>query len=149
MLADTNRLGGRAGDAVAVRQARGGLHSGWYRFRRRPAMRIGRIVQLLVLIGAIVFILIVQGANPAPLALPALLPLPIWIVLLGTALVAFLAGWLPASVRAWRLRREVQRLERRVAELESHVPSYDRSHEAVVIPDRAFPRVGDGNGPDS
>lgn len=112
-------------------------------------MRIGRIVQVLVLVVAIVFVVIVQGANPAPLALPALLPLPIWIVLVATALIAYLAGWLPASVRAWRLRREVQRLERRVAELESHVPSYDRSHEPAVIPDRTLPRVGDRDGTDS
>lgn len=109
-------------------------------------MRVGRIVQLVVLALAIVYLVIVQGANPAPLALPGLLPLPIWIVLAATALIAFLAGWLPTSLRAWRNRREAQRLERRVAELESHVPSYDRSNDPPVIPDRAPPPLDDDDG---
>lgn len=109
-------------------------------------MRVGRIVQLVILVLAVVYLVIVQGANPAPLALPGLLPLPIWIVLALTALIAFLAGWMPASLRAWRHRREVQRLERRVAEFESHVPSYDRSHDPPVIPDRAPPPLDDADG---
>lgn len=112
-------------------------------------MRIGRIVQLVVLIAAIAYLVVIQTANPAPLALPALLPLPIWIVLFGTALAAYLAGWLPAQLRAWRNRREMQRLERRVAELESHVPSYDASHQPAVIPDRTTPSVDAGDRSDA
>ncbi len=102
-------------------------------------MSTGRIVQVVILALAITYLVIVQGANPAPLALPGLLPLPLWLVVAGVGVGAYLAGRLPASLRAWRARREVQRLERRVAELESHVPSYDRSSDAPVIPDRGTP----------
>lgn len=100
-------------------------------------MRIVRIVQIVILIIAVVYVAVVQNANPDGLSLPGLLPLPVWLVVSLTAIVAFLAGWLPATVRAWRLGRDVSRLERRVADLESHVPSYDRVRSAPVIPDRA------------
>lgn len=105
-------------------------------------MRIVRIVQIAIALLAIVYVSIVQNANPEPLALPGLLPLPVWLVVSLTAVISFLAGWLPATVRAWRRGREVNRLERRVADLESHVPSYDRASSAPVIPDRAPPAVG-------
>lgn len=102
-------------------------------------MTTGRIVQVVILVLATTYLVIVQGANPAPLALPGLLPLPLWLVVVGVAVAAYVAGRLPAGLRAWRARREVNRLERRVAELESHVPSYDRSSDAPVIPDRGTP----------
>lgn len=108
-------------------------------------MRIVRIVQIVIATLAIVYVAILQNANPAPLALPGLLPLPVWLVVALTAALAFLAGWLPATLRAWRRRREIARLERRVADLESHVPSYDRSSSAPVIPDRTTPLAYEGD----
>jgi len=108
-------------------------------------VRIVRIVQIVILIIAVVYVAVVQNANPDGLALPGLLPLPVWLVVGLTAIVAFLAGWLPATVRAWRLGRDVSRLERRVADLESHVPSYDRVRSAPVIPDRATPAGTDAS----
>lgn len=102
-------------------------------------MRIVRIVQIVVVVLAIVYLAIVQNANPAPLALPGLLPLPVWLVVALTAVLSFLAGWLPATLRAWRRGREMARLERHVADLESHLPSYDRDRSAPVIPDRGPP----------
>jgi uncharacterized integral membrane protein len=109
-------------------------------------VKIGRIVQLSTLGVVLVYIGIVQNANPAPLALPGLVPLPLWMVLLLTAVAAFLSGWVPAALRGWRRGREARRLERRVAELESHVPSYDRLSSAPIIPDRvAEPEPGDGS----
>lgn len=102
-------------------------------------MRIVRIVQVatLVVIGA--YGVVIHNANPEPLALPGLLSLPAALVLLVVAVASFAAGWIPATVRAWRRSREVVRLERRVAELEQHVPSYDRTPAAPVIPDRVAP----------
>lgn len=105
-------------------------------------MRIVRIVQIAIALLALAYVAVVQNANPEPLALPGLLPLPVWLVALLTAVLSYLAGWLPATVRAWRRGREIHRLERRVADLESHVPSYDRASSAPVIPDRAPPSVG-------
>jgi hypothetical protein len=106
-------------------------------------VRIVRIVQIVIVIIAVAYVAIVQNANPDALALPGLLPLPVWLVVGLTAILSFLAGWLPATVRAWRLGRDASRLERRVADLESHVPSYDRARTAPVIPDRATPAVAD------
>lgn len=102
-------------------------------------MRILRIVQVgtLVIIGA--YGVVVHNANPEPLALPGLLSLPPALVLLVVAVTSFAAGWIPTRLRAWRRSREVVRLERRIAELEQHVPSYDRTPVAPVIPDRVAP----------
>jgi uncharacterized integral membrane protein len=107
-------------------------------------VRIVRIVQIAIALLAVGYVSIVQNANPEPLALPGLLPLPVWLVVLLTAVLSFLAGWLPSTLRAWRRGREIKRLERRVADLESHVPSYDRASSAPVIPDRAPPPAPGG-----
>lgn len=102
-------------------------------------MRIVRTVQIVTLIVIGVYGIIVHNANPEPLALPGLLSLPPALVILFAVVVSFLAGWLPARLRAWRKTREVARLERRIAELEQHVPNYDRRPAAPVIPDRVAP----------
>ncbi len=99
-------------------------------------MPIQRIVVLVLLTLTAVYVAIMQSANPIPVALPGLLPIPLWIVVLVTALVAYLAGWAPATIAAWRLRRERNRLEKRISELESHLPNYGTSEQAPIIPDR-------------
>ncbi len=100
-------------------------------------MNAQRITVLVVLALVAVYVAIVHQANPVPIALPGLLSLPLWLILLGTGLLAYLAGWLPGAIRTWRLRRERGRLERRIAELESHLPSYDAQRSEPIIPDRA------------
>lgn len=100
-------------------------------------MRTFRIAQLVVLAALVGYGVVFHNANPQPLALPGLLPLPASLVVLLVAVIAFLAGWLPATIRAWRRHREASRLQRRITELEQHVPSYDRDVSAPVIPDRA------------
>lgn len=99
-------------------------------------MRIVRIVQVVTLVVLGVYGVIVHNANPDPLALPGLVPLSPALVVLAAAVVAFLVGWLPTRLRVWRRSREVTRLERRIAELEQHVPNYDRTPATAVIPDR-------------
>ena len=105
-------------------------------------MRIVRIVSWVALALVVVYAFVVQNANPNLVALPGLLSLPLWLVLVLVALIAFLAGWVPGTIRAWRRGRERARLERRVAELEAHLPSYDRDPGSAVIPDR-IPAVAD------
>jgi len=63
-----------------------------------------RITVLVVLTLVAVYVAIVHQANPVPIALPGLLSLPLWLILLGTGLLAYLAGWLPGAIRTWRLR---------------------------------------------
>ena len=108
-------------------------------------MRTVRIVQIGIVVLAAAYLAVVQNANPAPLALPGLLPLPVWLVVAFSAVASFLAGWLPATLRTWRRGREIARLERHVSDLESHLPSYDRGRSAPVIPDRSPPAEVDGD----
>ena len=105
-------------------------------------MRIVRIVSWVVLAVVVLYAFVVQNANPNLVALPGLLSLPLWLVLTLVALIAFLAGWIPSTIRAWRRGRDRAQLERRVAELEAHLPSYDRDPGTTVIPDR-IPAVAD------
>lgn len=99
-------------------------------------MRIVRILQIVALVLLAVYGAMLHDANPEPLALPWLVPMPPVLVLLLVAIVAFLAGWIPPRVRLWRRGRETVRLRRRVAELEQHLPSYDLRPSPPVIPDR-------------
>ena len=105
-------------------------------------MRIVRIVSWVALALVVVYAFVVQNANPNLVALPGLLSLPLWLVLTLVALIAFLAGWIPSTIRAWRRGPDRAQLERRVAELEAHLPSYDRDPGTTVIPDR-IPAVSD------
>jgi uncharacterized integral membrane protein len=50
--------------------------------------------------------------------LPALIELPLYLVVLGTLLVGFFAGELVAWVRNWRWRRDARRSRDRIAVLE-------------------------------
>ncbi|MDZ7801530.1 MAG: LapA family protein [Trueperaceae bacterium] len=100
-------------------------------------MRVLRIAQVVLLALLIGYGVVFHNANPQPLALPGLLPLPASLVILLAVLIAFLSGRVPPSIRGWRQRRELARLKRRITDLEQHVPSYDRDVSAPVIPDRA------------
>ncbi len=95
-------------------------------------MSVLRIVSLSLLVLAAVYVAWIQAANPAPVALPGLGSLAVGWVLALVAVVAFLAAWLPARLRRWRDRRERMRLERRVAELESHLPTYDPARRSAA-----------------
>lgn len=106
-------------------------------------MRIALILQIVALVVVAVYGAMIHAANPDPMALPGLLSLPVSLVLLSVAVTAFLVGWIPPSLRAWRRRRDVRRLERRIAELEQHVPSYDLHPATPVIPDRTPVHDGD------
>ena len=101
-------------------------------------MKAVRIVQILVLVALAVYFILLHAANPTLLNLPFFLPLPPALVVVLALVVGWLIGWLPGRIASWRRSREVQRLRHRVAELEQHVPSYDKTPEqnTPVIPDR-------------
>jgi lipopolysaccharide assembly protein A len=62
--------------------------------------------------------------------LPALVELPLYLVVLGTLLVGFFAGELVAWVRNWRWRREARRSLDRIAVLERELDA-SRAPRAV------------------
>lgn len=101
-------------------------------------MKAVRILQVIVLLLLLTYFVLLHAANPILLNLPFFLPMPPSVVL-GLALVlGWLIGWIPGRVVMWRRQREITRLERRIAELEQHLPSYDQEPEDAtpVIPDR-------------
>jgi uncharacterized integral membrane protein len=53
--------------------------------------------------------------------LPALVELPLYLVLLGTLIVGFTVGELAAWIRGWRWRREARRGRERIAALEREI----------------------------
>lgn len=101
-------------------------------------MKAVRIAQILVVVALVVYFVLLHAANPTLLNLPFFLPLPPALVVALALVVGWLIGWLPGRIAAWRRARELRRLRRRVAELEQHVPSYDKTpqYDTPVIPDR-------------
>ena len=109
-------------------------------------MKAMRILQIALLVVVAVYLVLLHNLNPnLAVDLPLLLPIPVALLLAVALLLGWLVGWLPNRLRLWRQGREVARLERRVHELEEHLPSYDRGG-TPVIPDRDT-SAGGGAGP--
>jgi uncharacterized integral membrane protein len=70
--------------------------------------------------------------------LPDLVELPLFLVVLGTFLVAFLFGELVSWVGGWRWRREARRSRERIAMLERELEA-ERAQRAGTAP-LAIPR---------
>lgn len=101
-------------------------------------MKAVRILQIFVVIALVVYFVLLHAANPTLIDLPFFLALPPALVVAMALVVGWLLGWLPGRIAVWRRARELRRLRQRVAELEQHVPSYDKTPEenTPVIPDR-------------
>lgn len=98
-----------------------------------------RIVQLVLLVGLVAYLVMMHNANPTNLILPFMLPLPPVAVIVVALIVGWLVGWLPSRLTLWRKKREVRGLQKKIAELEQHVPRYDQTDDSTdtpVIPDR-------------
>jgi putative membrane protein len=72
--------------------------------------------------------------------LPALVELPLYLVVLGTLLVGFFAGELVAWVRNWRWRREARRSCDRIAVLERELDAARAPRAISGVPVAAAPR---------
>jgi len=62
--------------------------------------------------------------------LPALVELPLYLVVLGTLIVGFFVGELVAWISAWRWRREARRSRVRIAALERELEAERIQHGA-------------------
>ena len=71
--------------------------------------------------------------------LPALVELPLYLVLLGTLLVGFIVGELAAWMRSWRWRREARRGRERIAMLECEIEAERVQRAASRVPPVAIP----------
>jgi lipopolysaccharide assembly protein A len=72
--------------------------------------------------------------------LPALVELPLYLVVLGTLLVGFFAGELVAWVRNWRWRREARRSRDRIAVLERELDAARTPRAVTGLPIAVAPR---------
>lgn len=112
-------------------------------------MKAARIVQLLLIVLAAVYLWLFHSANPDYVELPYLFrilpPLPVGLVVVVALLIGWLVGWAPTRLALWRRGRELRRLqaafdeERRRAAADS-VPlnPYLTEPEIPVIPDRPY-----------
>ena len=71
--------------------------------------------------------------------LPALMELPLYLVVLGTLVVGFFSGELVAWLRSWRWRREARRSRDRIAVLEQELVA-ERAQRAAPTPLPVLPR---------
>jgi len=63
--------------------------------------------------------------------LPALVELPLYLVVLGTLIIGFFVGELVAWISAWRWRREARRGRERIAMLEREI-EVERTRRAAA-----------------
>jgi uncharacterized integral membrane protein len=101
-----------------------------------------RIVQIVLLVLALVYLLLLHNQNPATLSMPFMISLPPALVILIALALGWLAGWGGARLGGWRQGREMKAKQRQIDELqlriddmEQHRPNFD--DRAAVIPDRS------------
>lgn len=116
-------------------------------------MKAVRIVQVVVLVLVAVYLAILHVSNPERIPLPGLISMPVAVVLAVSIVVAWLAGWLPARLRVWRLERKLNAIrDERDRLLEQLEPARAAPGSEPVIPDRVDPRqapaAGDRRGDD-
>jgi uncharacterized integral membrane protein len=113
------------------------------------AVKAARIIQLVLVALAALYLWLFHSANPDYVELPYLSrilpPLPVGLVVVVTLLVGWLVGWLPTRIALWRRGRDVRRLEAALAEERRRhavepVPlnPYLTEPEIPVIPDRPY-----------
>ena len=102
-------------------------------------MKVARIFGFIFLVLVVAYLLWLHSANPNWVNLPGFISLPAAVVIGVAGVIGWLSAWLPARLIVWRKNREIQKLTKRLSDLEYHVPSYDRLEnvgDEPVIPDR-------------
>ncbi|HEX7038919.1 MAG TPA: lipopolysaccharide assembly protein LapA domain-containing protein [Trueperaceae bacterium] len=110
-------------------------------------MKAARIVQLLLIVLAAVYLWLFHSANPDYVELPllrGLVPqLPVGLVVVAALLIGWLVGWVPTRIALWRRAREAARLRAELAQERARaapeavpVSPYLTQTEYPVIPDR-------------
>lgn len=100
-------------------------------------MKAVRLLQIVIVLAAGAYLVLLHDMNEVNVFLPFLFSLPPAVVVVLALLLGWLLGWLPAAVRGVQRSREIRRLRRRVQELEKWDPERAvQDEEAPVIPDR-------------
>jgi uncharacterized integral membrane protein len=96
-----------------------------------------RLLQIVIVLAAGAYLLLLHDMNSARVALPFLFSLPPAVALLFALILGWLLGWLPATIRGVRRTRELKRLRQRVSELEQETAGHTpEDFDTPVIPDR-------------
>ena len=89
----------------------------------------------LALVAVILILFAISNREPVSVGLwplPALVELPLYLVLLGTLLVGFLVGELSGWIGGWRWRREARRSRERIAMLERELEQKIHHRDAEI-----------------
>jgi len=98
-----------------------------------------RILQVVLLVLAALYLVLFNNLNPEPVNLPLLLLVPVApvFVVLAALIGGWLIGWLPPRLELWRRGREIRRLRQRLADLEQSSSRHEAPDTLTpVIPDR-------------
>jgi uncharacterized integral membrane protein len=107
-----------------------------------------RIVQLVALLLVAVYVVLFHYANPESVRLPLLISVPPSLVVVLTALLAWLVGWLSGRARLWGLERRLRRADADLVVLHGELESHRRGEPSdPVIPDRDRAAVKRGDDP--
>ncbi len=111
-------------------------------------MKALRIVQIVALVLVAVYVVLFHYANPETVRLPLLISVPPSLILVLTALIAWLVGWLPGRARLWRVERRLRRVDADRQVLAGEIDRTRRGEPSdPVIPDRDAAAVRRGDDP--
>ncbi len=112
-------------------------------------MKAVRIVQLLLIVLAAVYLWLFHSANPGYVQLPWPLNLvlanqPVGFVVIAAVIIGWLIGWVPPRIVLVRRNRQLRRLQNELAEERRRTAPYDTQGDPYytqsVIPDRTYDR---------
>ena len=103
-------------------------------------MKAFRIIQLIgfVIVGG--YLVLLHMGNERNISMPLFIDMPPALVIAVGVLLGFIAGLVPGQIGLWRKGREMRKKDRRIRELEQHLPNYrsvdEDTADGPVIPDR-------------
>ena len=101
-------------------------------------MKVFRIIQVIGFVIVLAYLVLLHQANDY-INLPFVIPAPPAIVIGLALFLGFIWGWIPGRIGVWRRRQEIRKLNKRIRELEQHLPTYAKSNKdekEPIIPDR-------------
>ena len=102
-------------------------------------MKAPHIIQVILVIALVGYLALLQNTNQDGISLPfPRAQLQTGWVLAFVITFSWLIGWVPGRITLWRKIKEIRTLDKKIQDLEQHVPSYDQDilGERPVIPDR-------------
>jgi uncharacterized membrane protein (DUF485 family) len=100
-----------------------------------------RIIQIILLVLVVGYLFWLNAFNPTWIEIPLLFSLPAALAIGIGVIVGWLVGWFTGRSSSWSKGREIKKLNKRIAELESQTPAIRAAtptgETAPIIPDRS------------